>query len=245
MILKKLYTDTDGLNWVGGSNWYHDGVDICQFHGVSCNDMNQVTAIELPGMGLKGPIPEELGFLEHLDVLDLSDNALEGFIPSDLSFAPLSSLNLAGNALKGIVPPKLCMKEANGNGVGGVYECDFILCAEGTYTDTGMANVNGPCLSCNDGAVYLGSKSCGTIKKSGWPLGGFYGSFSASSSQQPDTGSTASAIVIVILVVSAIGLIGFGYIYWQRRRERIQAIAKEEEISLADNSSLWFSRRVV
>ena len=66
-----------------------------------------MTAIELPGMGLKGMIPDVIGHLEHFKTLDLSDNVLEGFIHSALSFSPLVSLNLAFNHLKGVVPPKL------------------------------------------------------------------------------------------------------------------------------------------
>mmetsp|Transcript_2966 Transcript_2966/g.4470 ORF Transcript_2966/g.4470 Transcript_2966/m.4470 type:complete len:617 (+) Transcript_2966:149-1999(+) len=246
LILSKLYTDTSGDSWVGAVNWQHEGIDVCQYHGVTCNDMNQVTAIELPGMGLKGTIPDVIGHLEHLDTLDLSDNALEGFIPSDLSFAPLVSLNLAGNHLKGVVPPKLCMTDANGNGAGGLYECDMILCAEGTYSDTGMASTNGPCLSCNhDGAVYLGSKSCGAVKSSRGPFGGIFGS-SSSSEQQSSAESSGSVIAIVILVISALGIIGFGYMYWQRRRSvaafgMLRRNEEMEESFSDDKDDQWLS----
>jgi hypothetical protein len=123
------------------NNWHHDGVSVCDFHGNTCDDMEQVISIKLYGIGLKGMI---LGFLLHLDVLDLSDNELEGYVPSDLAFAPLNRLNLTGNRLTGVVvPPKLCMIRANENGNGGIYECDNILCAEGTYSDTGIGSLLG------------------------------------------------------------------------------------------------------
>lgn len=244
LILQKFYQDTDGANWVGGSNWYHDGVDICDYHGITCDSMNQVIAIELHSMGLKGSIPEVLGFLPHLDVLDLSDNELEGFVPSDLAFAPLNRLNLTGNKLIGIVPPKICMMGVNGNGNGGIYECDHILCAEGTYSDTGIADINGQCKTCNEGVGYLGQRSCKTIVTSNEPFAGFF--WSASASQQQGTSVPSYVWIVAILIISVIGLIGSVYFFSQRKRkEQVQAVAKEEEISLADNSALWFSRRIL
>jgi hypothetical protein len=48
------------------------------------------------------------------------------------------------------------------------------------------------------------------------------------------------------LFVSVIGLVGSVYLYVQRKRkEQIQAVSKEEELSLADDSALWFSRRIL
>jgi hypothetical protein len=244
LILQKFYKDTDGVNWIGGSNWYHDGVSVCDFHGITCDNMDQVIGIELPSMGLKGTIPEVLGFLPHLDVLDLSDNELEGIVPSDLAFAPLNRLNLTGNRLTGIVPPKLCMLGANGNGKDGIYECDIILCAEGTYSDTGIGGISEQCKTCTEGANLLGKRSCASLK----PTGSFSGVLWSSSASQQATMKSASYVLIVLtLIVSVIGLVGSVYLYWQRKSKKaqIQAASKEEELSLADDSALWFSRRIL
>lgn len=242
-ILEKFYNDTDGANWIGGSNWYHDGVSVCDFHGITCDDMDQVISIELSGMGLKGTIPEVLGFLPHLGVLDLSDNELEGYVPSDLAFAPLNRLNLTGNRLTGVVPPKLCMIRANGNGNGEIYECDNILCAEGTYSDTGIASITGQCKTCAEGADFLGRRSCVSLKSTGSFSGVLW---SSSTSQQAVMKVPSYVLIVLTLFVSVIGLVGSVYLYVQRKRkEQIQAVSKEEELSLADDSALWFSRRIL
>ncbi|KAI2509123.1 hypothetical protein MHU86_5242 [Fragilaria crotonensis] len=115
----------------------------------------KVTKIQASGRKLTGTLPDELGLLESLEVLDVSDNDLNGFFPSGLRFAPLTSLNFGGNKLKGILPPLVC-KKANqiNNGTG---DCTSIACPIGTYSN---GKGFGECLPCADGAPYLASTSC-------------------------------------------------------------------------------------
>ena len=53
-------------------------------------------------------IPPELGNLENLAILALSDNQLTGVIPPELAnLANLTGLGLNNNKLTGVIPPEL------------------------------------------------------------------------------------------------------------------------------------------
>jgi len=80
----------------------------CDYDGVLCNKEMKVVEIVVPGLGLTGELPDDLGYLSMLSKLDVSDNALTGYFPSGLRFAPLTSIHIAGNKLKGIIPPLMC-----------------------------------------------------------------------------------------------------------------------------------------
>ena len=62
----------------------HGSTPSCEGDGIVCNSQGNITSITLPGVGLSGEIPEELGFLPFLKELDLSDNMLSGPLPSSL-----------------------------------------------------------------------------------------------------------------------------------------------------------------
>ena len=167
-ILKRFYESTsENGGWYGvGNNWEDDKTFLCDFKGVSCDDNFHVTDLRLSGQGLAGVIPHEIGFLKYLEVLDLSDNDdLEGYLPSDLRWAPLKSLDISGSRVKGIIPPKLCEKNGiNGNGSGGDYNCDHLACPAGTYNSKGRKIVGSDktCKQCHyNSHQVLGSKSCG------------------------------------------------------------------------------------
>lgn len=164
-ILKHFYENTnlrDGGKWKGSNNWEDDETFLCDFTGVTCDKDFHVTEINLKGRGLKGTIPDSLGFLQYLLKVDLSDNELEGFLPSDLRWAPLELLDISGNGIRGIVPPKLCDKPGlNGNGSQGSYGCNKIACPIGTYSPSGREREGELCLPCHhNNAEVLGNNSC-------------------------------------------------------------------------------------
>jgi len=68
----------------------------------------RVTQIRLTDEGLDGSIPEELGQLASLQVLELYNNELSGSIPKELGqLASLQKLSLINNQLSGSIPKEL------------------------------------------------------------------------------------------------------------------------------------------
>lgn len=163
-ILSDLFESTNGRSWIGTPNWEIEDTFICDFTGVSCDANNHIISIDLRGRGLTGSIPGSLGFLKYLNTLDLSDNDLTGFLPSDLKWAPLEKLDISGNKIRGIVPNTLCLKTfVNGNGEQGEYNCDKIACPVGTYSYKGYHDADdfSKCFQCmDDSAKFLGLKTC-------------------------------------------------------------------------------------
>ncbi|XP_068657851.1 probable LRR receptor-like serine/threonine-protein kinase At3g47570 [Aristolochia californica] len=82
---------------------------VCTWPGITCaRGTNRVQSIELPGLGLSGPMPPQLFNLSLLVILDLSDNFFHGQIPQQ--FATLSHLRviaLYNNSFTGRIPSDL------------------------------------------------------------------------------------------------------------------------------------------
>jgi len=94
-ILMALYDSADGKEWLDMKvPWSSSDEYYCGYTGVTCDNKNNVIGIDLQNRGLSGTIPEELGFLQFLKHLDLSNNYLTGFVPSDLRWAPLKTLDI-------------------------------------------------------------------------------------------------------------------------------------------------------
>ncbi|CAN8271240.1 unnamed protein product [Cochlearia groenlandica] len=66
------------------------------------------TAIDFSGNRINGQIPESIGLLKELHVLNLSRNAFTGHIPPSLAnLTVLESLDISQNKISGEIPPKL------------------------------------------------------------------------------------------------------------------------------------------
>ncbi len=108
--LMALYTATNGGSWTHNDGWGSTTVDECHWYGISCNTAgNSVTGIDLHSNNLSGQIPSDLQALTNLQVLMLSDNAgLTGSIPQELgSLSSLFILDLDSDQLSGPIPPEL------------------------------------------------------------------------------------------------------------------------------------------
>jgi len=163
LILSHFYFATHGKEWVGNyTNWDRQGVPVCTWEGVECNAQDDIVKIELPDSNLFGTISEDLGYLRHLVVLDLSGNQLFGNIPSELHYPPLEVLDLSKNSFTGFVPPALCNKDGiNGNGEDGNFLCSNIICPSGMYSSTGRMSADEACTECSfEGNVFLGATTC-------------------------------------------------------------------------------------
>jgi len=174
VILNEVYHKTNGPAWRNHAGWGMDGVDKCDYAGVECNGSGHVMSLNLKGVGLTGTLPEEIGMLRQLQFLDLSENNLTGYLPSDLRFSPLRLFDISNNMIGGIIPPLMCLTgDVNGNGMNGDYNCDMIACPSGTWSPSGRAtprplqhslsdkNGHHTCKPCRStGSRFIGRTAC-------------------------------------------------------------------------------------
>ncbi len=108
--LVALYLATTGSSSLGWDNWLCEA-PLDQWAGVTTDENGRVTGLELTGLVrlyyIRGAIPPELGNLDKLQRLDLSDNELSGSIPPELgNLGSLQDLSLDRNQLSGSIPPE-------------------------------------------------------------------------------------------------------------------------------------------
>lgn len=157
---------TKGGPWNGIDDWSDETKPVCEMTGIGCDTHGRVTSINLKGRGLEGHLPKEIGSLTNLETLDVSDNNLMGYMPSDVRWTSLTLLDISGNRIRGLIPPLLCMIDGlNDNGRDGAFYCDRIACPPGTYNSIGRLDGSGErdeaCMSCPRHVTpFLGQKSC-------------------------------------------------------------------------------------
>ncbi|GJP85428.1 hypothetical protein CLOP_g15538 [Closterium sp. NIES-67] len=87
--------------WSGGG-------DCSQAQGLTCDSNGMVVAIDLSNTPLDGRIPQEIGSLTTLTLLNLANCSLSGYIPISFSaLTSLSLLDLSHNSLWGTTPSEL------------------------------------------------------------------------------------------------------------------------------------------
>lgn len=91
-------------------NWAYSDPNPCSWTGVTCAQIGspgsfRVISLVLPHSQLVGSVTEDLGFIENLRILDLSDNSLNGSLSESLfNHTELRSLSLANNNISGELP---------------------------------------------------------------------------------------------------------------------------------------------
>jgi len=102
-----FFVKMNGLAWTldeAHQHWltaHHE----CTWHGIACNENNQVTAIELWDLNLDGEIPKELMGLTSLKRLSLPENRIHGHLPIDafIMMSSLTDLTLFMNSISGSI----------------------------------------------------------------------------------------------------------------------------------------------
>ncbi|KAK9026590.1 hypothetical protein V6N11_039425 [Hibiscus sabdariffa] len=88
-------------------SWSESDSTPCHWPGIACT-RKRVTSVFLPNKGLTGYIPSELGLLDSLTRLSLSQNNFSKPIPYQLFNATsLIYIDLSHNSLSGSVPPEI------------------------------------------------------------------------------------------------------------------------------------------
>ena len=108
-ILRTLFINTNGGGWSNSSGWLTEAA-LGSWYGVTADQRDRVTGLELPENRLDNSIPRELGGLKRLVRLDLSENRMEGMIPRELGdLANLEYLDLSHSLFfaRGTIPPEL------------------------------------------------------------------------------------------------------------------------------------------
>ena len=97
-ILTTLYIAMEGANWDNNGNWLSEGT-LGTWYGVTADDRDRVTHLELSENNLDNAIPREIGGLKQLVRLDLSDNfGMDGMVPREIGdLENLEWLDLSGS----------------------------------------------------------------------------------------------------------------------------------------------------
>jgi|GEM_PF-5145692 len=106
IVLLKLYTETQGDSWL--IQW-DTSTAVATWEGVILTaDGLNVKGLVLPGNGLSGELPSEIGQLPFLEDLNLADNDLWGGVPTAIGdLDSLKRLNLKSNRLQGSLPNEI------------------------------------------------------------------------------------------------------------------------------------------
>ena len=104
--LAELYAATGGESWTNNSGWDSNSALSSRYGITIAAGDSLVREIRLPGNGLRGPLPPEIGSLRKLETLNLADNDLTGGLAAPItSIDVLDTIRVSGNArMEGALP---------------------------------------------------------------------------------------------------------------------------------------------
>ena len=102
--LMALYDATAGDNWTNNTGWGQN-CDICNWHGIECDNAGVIENINLTHNNLTGPLPVAIGNISPLKKLLLFGNNLNSSLPSSIgNLVNLTELSLSDNQFSGPIP---------------------------------------------------------------------------------------------------------------------------------------------
>jgi Leucine-rich repeat (LRR) protein len=112
-VMKDLYKYLNGASWEKPWDVTNQNHSIGKWKGITTevdaedDELFYITAIDLTGQGLVGPLPKSVFTLERLKTLNLSHNTIEAKVDTLIAeeYTPLTELNMEGNHLKGDLYP--------------------------------------------------------------------------------------------------------------------------------------------
>lgn len=108
LVLVSIFNQTLGTGWTNKTNWLVPGKSISTWYGVRLNPSGCVESIVLSSNKMNGLLPDSVGLLTGLKVLNLSNNNLAGNLPVSMgTLAALEELNLSSNQFNGPVHSQL------------------------------------------------------------------------------------------------------------------------------------------
>eukprot|EP00978_Attheya_sp_CCMP212_P002131 scaffold4381_cov48-Attheya_sp.AAC.2 len=97
-------------NEIPNQNQWLKATNECTWYGVECFGFDEVdvTDLSLDHNGLKGTIPKEIGLLNYLELIFLTDNSLTGTIPTEVGMLDiLRQFRINYNDLTGTIPEEV------------------------------------------------------------------------------------------------------------------------------------------
>ena len=93
-VLEQFYNTTFGDSWINNAGWLDQGIEVCDWYGITCNGSGEIIRIELAGNNLGGGIPFSLGELDKLKVLDLKNNNIDNIYPAENIYTLIPNIEL-------------------------------------------------------------------------------------------------------------------------------------------------------
>ena len=110
--LVALYEATGGPGWARNDNWLSDE-PLSEWEGVATNPDGTVDVLDLSNNRLEGRLPPQIGDLPSLWKLHVQNNRLEGPLPAELANASdMRDLDLRQNGLTGSIPTEFTQMTA-------------------------------------------------------------------------------------------------------------------------------------
>lgn len=102
LMLQEVFSSTGGLSWDNSENWLRDDVSICEWYGVTCDDQNRVSELNLDDNNLVGLVPSIVFYLPNLRKLNMGRNKVWAKF-DDIQYSKLEELHLHETEVNSLV----------------------------------------------------------------------------------------------------------------------------------------------